>query len=62
MQASGAGAGAGAGATEKAQKSTPKKAVKKAPKRKVAKAKRVKRKEVASAGNNGQRTVRRVRT
>ena len=62
MQASGAGAGAGAGATEKAQKSTPKKAVKKKPKRKATTAKRTKRKEVASAGNNGQRTVRRVRT
>lgn len=62
MQASGAGAGAGAGATEQAKKSTPKKAVKKKPKRKVTKAKRTKRKEVASAADNGQRTVRRVRT
>lgn len=62
MQASGAGAGAGAGATEQAKKSTPKKAVKKKTKRKVAKAKRTKRKEVASAADNGQRTVRRVRT
>jgi len=62
VQASGAGAGAGAGATEQAKKSTPKKAVKKKPKRKAVKAKRTKRKEVASAGDNGQRMVRRVRT
>lgn len=62
MQASGAGAGAGAGATEQAQKSTPKKAVKKKPRRKATKAKRTKRKEVASAADNGKRTVRRVRT
>lgn len=63
MQASGAGAGAGAGATEQAQKSKPAKAAKKKPKRK-AKAKKTarKRKEVASAGDNGQRMVRRVRT
>ncbi|WP_370662070.1 D-alanyl-D-alanine endopeptidase [Massilia oculi] len=62
MQASGAGAGAGAGATEQAQKSKPTKAAKKKPKRK-AKAKTTrKRKEVASAGDNGQRMVRRVRT
>ncbi|WP_370661261.1 D-alanyl-D-alanine endopeptidase [Massilia oculi] len=62
MQASGAGAGAGAGATEQAQKSKPAKAAKKKPKRK-AKAKTTrKRKEVASAGDNGQRMVRRVRT
>lgn len=62
VQASGAGAGAGAGATEQAKKSTPKKAVKKKPKRKAVKAKRTKRKEVASAGDTGQRMVRRVRT
>ncbi len=63
IQASGAGAGAGAGATEQAQKSKPAKAAKKKPKRK-AKAKKTsrKRKEVASAGDNGQRMVRRVRT
>lgn len=63
MQASGAGAGAGAGATEQAQKSKPAKAAKKKPKRK-AKVKKTarKRKEVASAGDNGQRMVRRVRT
>src|SRR5690606_19640376 len=62
LQASGAGAGAGAGATEKAQKATPKKVVKKKPKRKAVKAKRTKRKEVASASGNGPRMVRRVRT
>ena len=63
IQASGAGAGAGAGATEQAQKSKPAKAAKKKPKRK-AKAKKTsrKRREVASAGDNGQRMVRRVRT
>jgi len=62
MQASGAGAGAGAGATEQTQKSKSAKATKKKPKRKAKARTTRKRKEVASAGDNGQRMVRRVRT
>jgi D-alanyl-D-alanine endopeptidase (penicillin-binding protein 7) len=55
-------AGAGAGATEQAQKSKPAKAAKKKPKRKAKARATKKRKEVASAADNGPRMVRRVRT
>ena len=56
-------AGAGAGAAEQAQQSKPKKAAKKTTKRKVVrKAKRAKRQDVAKAGEDRPRMVRRVKT